>query len=145
MEEKETRKNSKTSKANKEKVINKNVNKEKEIKQKEKINEKVSNKPKKKQDILKEKDYKKRELGILREKLEICLQKQKKEYEIQEFSDGNRLLEELKHQIPQIIFLDIEMPDISGMELAEQIFSSHINTNIIFVTNSRFSSSQINI
>lgn len=30
MEEKETRKNSKTSKANKEKVINKNVNKEKE-------------------------------------------------------------------------------------------------------------------
>lgn len=80
-------------------------------------------------------DDEKRELGILREKLEICLQKQKKEYEIQEFSDGNRLLEELKHQIPQIIFLDIEMPDISGMELAEQIFSSHINTNIIFVTN----------
>ena len=80
-------------------------------------------------------DDEKRELGRLREKLEICLQKQKKEYEIQEFSDGNRLLEELKHQIPQIIFLDIEMPDISGMELAEQIFSSHINTNIIFVTN----------
>jgi two-component system, LytTR family, response regulator LytT len=80
-------------------------------------------------------DDEKRELGILREKLEICLQKQKKEYEIQEFSDGNRLLEELKHQIPQMIFLDIEMPDISGMELAEQIFSSHINTNIIFVTN----------
>lgn len=69
-------------------------------------------------------DDEKRELGRLREKLEICLQKQKKEYEIQEFSDGNRLLEELKHQIPQIIFLDIEMPDISGMELAEQIFSS---------------------
>ena len=39
MEEKETMKNSKTSKANKEKVINKNVNKEKEIKQKKKINE----------------------------------------------------------------------------------------------------------
>ena len=56
MEEKETRKNSKASKANKEKVINKNVNKEKEIKQKKKINEKVSNKPKKKQDIRKEKD-----------------------------------------------------------------------------------------
>lgn len=49
-------------------------------------------------------DDEKRELGRLREKLEICLQKQKKEYEIQEFSDGNRLLEELKHQIPQIIF-----------------------------------------
>lgn len=28
-------------------------------------------------------DDEKRELGILREKLEICLQKQKKEYEIQ--------------------------------------------------------------
>ena len=38
-------------------------------------------------------DDEKRELGILREKLEICLQKQKKEYEIQEFSDGNRLRE----------------------------------------------------
>ena len=35
------------------------------------------------------------------------------------------------------MLLDIEMPDISGMELAEQIFSSHINTNIIFVTNRR--------
>lgn len=67
MEEKETRKNSKTSKANKEKVINKNVNKEKEIKQKEKINEKVSNKPKKKQDILKEKDYKKSEVSLTEE------------------------------------------------------------------------------
>ena len=67
MEEKETRKNSKTSKANKGKVINKNVNKEKEIKQKEKINEKVSNKPKKKQDILKEKDYKKSEVSLTEE------------------------------------------------------------------------------
>lgn len=57
MEEKETRKNSKTSKANK----------EKEIKQKEKINEKVSNKPKKKQDILKEKDYKKSEVSLTEE------------------------------------------------------------------------------
>lgn len=80
-------------------------------------------------------DDEEKELGVLRSKLEICLQKQKREYRIQEFLNGNELLEELKHRIPQIIFLDIDMKEISGMELAEQIVDSHINTNIIFVTN----------
>ncbi len=41
----------------------------------------------------------------------------------------------MQKKAPEILLLDIDMPEISGMELAEQIFSSNINTNVIFVTN----------
>lgn len=80
-------------------------------------------------------DDDKREIEILRKRIEICFQKQKKEYKVGEFLDGNELLEALRHQVPEVIFLDIDMPGMSGMEVADWIFNNHINTNVIFVTN----------
>lgn len=80
-------------------------------------------------------DDDKREIEILRKRIEICLQKQKKEYEAEEFLDGSELLEALRHRVPEVIFLDIDMPGMSGMEVADWIFNNHIHTNVIFVTN----------
>ena len=45
------------------------------------------------------------------------------------------MFQAMQKKAPEILLLDIDMPEISGMELAEQIFSSNMNTNVIFVTN----------
>ncbi len=39
-----------------------------------------------------------------------------------------------KNYVPDILALDIDMPDISGMELARQLRSDKINTIIIFIS-----------
>lgn len=35
---------------------------------------------------------------------------------------------------PNVIFLDIEMPEMSGLELAEKIYSGKLETEIVFIT-----------
>lgn len=72
---------------------------------------------------------------LLKKRVESCLEAKKKKYEIRLFTNGVELLETLKERTPEMIFLDIDMPEISGMDLADQIFQSYINTNVIFVTN----------
>lgn len=41
-------------------------------------------------------------------------------------------LEEIRELKPDVVFLDIEMPEITGMKLAEQI--NHLHSDIVFVT-----------
>lgn len=55
---------------------------------------------------------------------------------IQSFTTTSEALRELTdHQYhPEVVFLDIEMPDITGVELAKQIKDICPKTNIIFVT-----------
>lgn len=72
---------------------------------------------------------------LLEKRIASYLQTQKRECEIECYTNGKELLEALKERTTEILFLDIDMPMISGMELAEQIFNSSIDTNIIFVTN----------
>lgn len=43
-------------------------------------------------------------------------------------------LAEMQNQKPDVAFLDIEMPDISGLELAEKIIDSGLDIEIVFVT-----------
>lgn len=73
--------------------------------------------------------------GLLESKVEACLDSRDKKYEIQIYTDGKELLAKLEEQTPQMVFLDIDMPEISGMDLADRIFRSGIPTNMIFVTN----------
>lgn len=54
---------------------------------------------------------------------------------IERYCDGKTLLEQSENQIIDMLFLDIDMPEITGIELADVIQQSHVNTNIIFVTN----------
>lgn len=35
---------------------------------------------------------------------------------------------------PEVIFLDIEMPEMSGLKLAEKVYTSNMNTEIVFIT-----------
>lgn len=50
------------------------------------------------------------------------------------FETGQQLLAYLKENTLDAVFLDIEMPDVNGLQLSEQIQSLNENINIIFVT-----------
>lgn len=50
------------------------------------------------------------------------------------YKSGEQMLEELDGINPDVIFLDIEMPDINGLELAGRIMDKNSSANIVFVT-----------
>lgn len=72
---------------------------------------------------------------LLEKKVKAYMKERQIKCETELYTDGNELLEKLRKKTPEAIFLDIDMPAISGMEMAEQIFKNCINTNVIFVTN----------
>lgn len=55
--------------------------------------------------------------------------------EIVKYEDGKRLLEESKKQLFDVLFLDIDMPELNGMEVAQIIRETNRYIKIIFVTN----------
>lgn len=55
--------------------------------------------------------------------------------DIREYTNGNKLLEEVKTQQIDVVLLDIDMPDLSGMEIANELMKQFTFLNIIFVTN----------
>lgn len=50
------------------------------------------------------------------------------------FTDGHELLQALNQTEIDVVFLDIEMPEISGMELAKVINKTHPEIDVVFVT-----------
>ena len=72
----------------------------------------------------------------LREQIkEVCARLDVAVSEIAVFTDGMELLKEyMVHQAFDIIFLDIDMPRISGMETAREIRLVNDNVMIVFVT-----------
>lgn len=55
--------------------------------------------------------------------------------EVVGFSDNPcSALEDIKRLLPDVVFLDIEMPEIRGLDLAEQIIHYHSNIHVVFVT-----------
>lgn len=74
-------------------------------------------------------------LNEIKEITEGCLQRQQAFSILSAYTDGRTLLYEIqdgKHF--DLLLLDIEMPDLSGMELAEQIHNLLPDTLMIFVT-----------
>lgn len=57
------------------------------------------------------------------------------ECEINKYEDGKSLLADSCRQLFDALFLDIDMPEMNGMELAEKIRESNKYVKIIFVTN----------
>lgn len=57
--------------------------------------------------------------------------------EIQSFTDPAKALEYLKHNSAELAFLDVEMYEMNGLELARQCKKLHPTINIIFVTGFR--------
>lgn len=55
--------------------------------------------------------------------------------EIKKYMDGRSLLEDCRSQLFDALFLDIDMPEPDGMELAREIREDNQYVKIIFVTN----------
>jgi len=53
---------------------------------------------------------------------------------IGEASNGKELLELLKHTVPDIIILDITLPDISGIEITRQVVSDYPGLNVLILS-----------
>lgn len=49
-------------------------------------------------------------------------------------ADGETVLEEVPQLMPELLFLDIELPDVTGLELAEKLKFKGYKGKIIFVT-----------
>lgn len=53
---------------------------------------------------------------------------------ISSFTSGKKFLESCMHKEYDLIFLDIDMPDINGIKIASDIRNNKINTELIFVS-----------
>lgn len=63
-----------------------------------------------------------------------CIREVSQDAELTAFTSAEEALEYTKENDVDVVFLDIQMEDISGMELAKQIKMLHPEVNIIFCT-----------
>lgn len=50
------------------------------------------------------------------------------------YQDGHQALEAAYRECPEVVFLDIDMPEMNGIELAERLLERLPSTDIVFVT-----------
>lgn len=74
-------------------------------------------------------------LNSIRKKIEKILYDLNAEFEIQDFTSGKAALKEITEKGFDIIFLDIDMPDVSGMTIAKKLRMQEENLEIVFITN----------
>ena len=53
---------------------------------------------------------------------------------VETFSDGKKLLEQFEKTPYELVFLDIEMPEMDGITLAKEIRKRSLDTKIVFLT-----------
>ena len=74
-------------------------------------------------------------LNSIHKKIEKILYDLNAEFEIQDFTSGKTALKEITEKGFDVIFLDIDMPDVSGMTIAKKIRMQEENIEIVFITN----------
>lgn len=88
-------------------------------------------------------------LSVIREKIDNILNTHKMKHEVVLFRSGNELLEKITNTSFDIVFLDIDMPDINGKQLAQKLRTAAKNKfKLVFVSdynNEVFSTFQYNI
>lgn len=74
-------------------------------------------------------------VDILHNKVSALLSDMNADYRITTFVESEKLLQASSHQQFDLLFLDIDMPNITGMDIAHRIRLKNMNTEVIFVTN----------
>jgi two-component SAPR family response regulator len=64
----------------------------------------------------------------------MFLEKTGEIYIIASFQSATKVLNEIKKLKPDVVFLDIEMPEMTGIELASNIVLINCDIEIVFVT-----------
>ncbi len=72
--------------------------------------------------------------SLVAEGIELMLQKGTEIYEIHLVTSGISALEFLKQDPVDVLLLDISMPEMSGLEVLDEIRSLEINVNILMLT-----------
>ena len=67
---------------------------------------------------------------ILKETLIVCFPS----IEIETAADGRRFLEKIEEQNPDLIFMDIQLPNDNGLNLTKKIKSLNPNVPVIIIT-----------
>ncbi len=74
-------------------------------------------------------------LDSIHEKLENVLSGLKVDFVIKKFINSKTAMKTIKENNFDVVLLDIDMPEINGMELAEKLRAQMENLEIIFITN----------
>ncbi len=74
-------------------------------------------------------------LNSINSKIKELMQKNGTENKIYIFTDGKSMLEQNEKAAFDIVFLDIDMPEITGIDIAKQLRDKHADIEIIFVSN----------
>lgn len=73
-------------------------------------------------------------INIIETKLKEILISERKQYEIKTFDDGKALIAAFEHCYADAVFLDIDMPFITGFEAAKALQKINPFVNIVFIT-----------
>lgn len=73
-------------------------------------------------------------IDIIQTKIKDILTSKQRSYKIYDFSTGETLIKAFSHSEPDVIFLDIDMPHMTGFEAAERLQKIKPSVNIVFIT-----------
>lgn len=73
-------------------------------------------------------------VDIIQTKIKDILVSKQRSYKIYDFSAGEALIEAFSRYEPDVIFLDIDMPHMTGFEAAERLQKMKPSVNIVFIT-----------
>ncbi len=73
--------------------------------------------------------------NILKQKILSIFEKEKTDVEISTYSSGEELLKAIKDKKTDVIFLDIDMPVMSGLNVAGEVMNILPKVSLVFVTN----------
>jgi len=71
---------------------------------------------------------------VVRDGLRLLLESQGDITVIGEAADGRHTVQQLKHLYPDVVIMDIAMPDLNGIEATRQICESCPSTNVIILS-----------
>jgi DNA-binding NarL/FixJ family response regulator len=73
--------------------------------------------------------------AIFREILRTTLQSRFPSMEILEVTTGDEALKQMEALLPELVFIDIRLPDANGLELTRIIKAKHPDTQVVILTN----------